>query len=47
MQITFDDAIKIQEAARLLAEYGQGPDLGELLDRITEHWPELVKECDG
>jgi hypothetical protein len=46
MEITFEDAVKICETARLLAEQGQGPDLGDLLDRITEQWPELIKECD-
>lgn len=43
--IELDDAIKIREVARMIAESGNGPDLGNMVNRINERWPEL-KEFD-
>jgi hypothetical protein len=47
MEITFDDAVKIIEAGRMIAESGNGPDLSDICERITEQWPELKKDMGG
>ena len=46
MKITIDDAIKIREAARMLSELGMGPDLGDLIDRIDEQWPQIKEASE-
>jgi hypothetical protein len=47
MEITFDDAVKIIEAGRMIAESGNGPDLSDVCERITEQWPQLKKDMGG
>ena len=44
MPIYFDDAVKIIEAGRMIAESGNGPDLSDVCERITEQWPQLKKD---
>jgi hypothetical protein len=46
MTITLEDAIRIREAGRMLAEMGMGPDLGEIMDRIDERWPEIKESSE-
>jgi hypothetical protein len=47
MPLYFDDAVKIIEAGRMIAESGNGPDLSDICERITEQWPELKKDMGG